>query len=137
MSATGPSASTGGAYENSARLRVSVGPLAGPLLSRVVSIVAARADCPVDRLDEALIVCETLSAYAPAHVSNGHVGLRVEARRDSIGLRIGPLVSHGGRALIADADVPGVGNVLERIADEVAVETAQDGTEALRLEMRF
>lgn len=137
MNAAQPSASTGGSYENSARLRVSVGPLAGPLLCRVVSIVAARADCPVDRLDEALIVCETLSAYAPSHVTNGHLGLRVHARRDSIGLRIGPLVSNGGRALIADAGVPGVGNVLERIADEVAVETSPDGTEALRIEMRF
>lgn len=137
MSSAGPTASDGGSYENSARLRVSVGPLAGPLLSRVVSIVAARADCPVDRLDETLIVCETLSAYAPAHVPNGHVGLRVDARRDRIGLCIGPLVSKGGRALIADASVPGVGNVLERIADELAVDTAQDGSEALRLEMRF
>jgi len=131
------SANDGGSYENSARLRVSVGPLAAPLLCRVVSIVAARADCPVDRLDEALIVCETLSAYAPAHVPNGHLCLRVQARRDGIGLHLGPLVASGGRALLADATVPGVGNVLERIADEVAVETAQDGTEALRLEMRF
>ena len=41
-------------------------------------------------------------------------------------LRVGPLRPGGGHALIVDASVPGVGNVIEQLADEVEIETEGD-----------
>lgn len=122
---------------NYAALRVVVGPLAAPVICRVVSMVAARADCPVDRLDDAMLLCDAIAAHAPARVPEGRVALQVAARPDELELRLGPLVADGGQALIADADVPGVGNVLERVSDELRVEQVNDGQDVLVVALRF
>src|ERR1019366_10383537 len=58
--------------ENSVSLRLANGPLSGPVLCRVVSMVLVRADCPMDRLDDAMILCDALSAHAPAHANDRH-----------------------------------------------------------------
>jgi hypothetical protein len=43
---------------NTATVKVIHGPLVAPVLSRVVGMLAARAQCPVDRLDDALLVAD-------------------------------------------------------------------------------
>lgn len=123
-------------YSNTAALRVAVGPLAAPLVCRVVSIVAARADCPVDRLDDALLICDAIGAHAVDHVPNGHLDVTVQARHDGLQLRIGPLRREGARRVISDADVPGIGNVLEQVADGLSVEDLPDG-EILVIDLGF
>ena len=45
----------------------------------------------------------------------------------SLSLRVGPLRAGGGQALIVDAAVPGVGNVIEQLADELSVSPEDDG----------
>ena len=132
-----PAATDGDKIENYAALRVSVGPLTGPVVCRVVSMVAARADCPVDRLDDAMLLCDAIAAHAPGHVTNGHVGLTVAAGPAALELRVGPLASGGAKELIAEAEVPGVGNVLERVSDEMRVEQTDGGDDVLVLELRF
>jgi hypothetical protein len=37
------------------------------------------------------------------------------------------LAPEGARAMVRDADLPGVGNIFERIADEVRTEDGADG----------
>jgi hypothetical protein len=130
-------ATNGDSYSNSAAVRVSVGPVAGPLLCRVVSIVAARADCPLDRLDDALLICDAISAHAPAYVIDDSVRVLVNARSDGLDLRLGPLESGGGQAIISAATLPGVGSVLERVADELHVESVSDGGELLVIGLGF
>jgi hypothetical protein len=107
---------------NAATLSVVRGPLVGPVLSRVVGMLAARAQCPVDRLDDALLVADAIAAHAPAHVRDGMVTVQVSSSEDGLELRVLDLKPAGGAALLSDAALPGVGNVLERIADGVAVE---------------
>lgn len=123
--------------QNFAALRVAVGPLTGPVVCRVVSMVAARADCPVDRLDDAMLLCDAIAAHAPGHVANSHVGLTVAAGPAALELRVGPLASGGADRMIADAEVPGVGNVLERVSDEMRVEQTDSGQDVLVLQLRF
>jgi len=41
-------------------------------------------------------------------------------------LRVGPLRPGGGEALIVDATVPGVGNVIEQLADDITVSPGGD-----------
>lgn len=117
---------------NAAEVRVVQGPLVGPVLSRVVGMLAARAQCPVDRLDDALLVADAIAAHAPGRSSDGHVTVRLDAEDAGLALTVLRLGDGGGEALLADAALPGVGNVLERIADEVTA-----GGDSLALRLRF
>ena len=51
-------------------------------------------------------------------------------------LRVGPLRQGGGQALIVDAAVPGVGNVIEQLADELSV-TPEGETEFLHVRLAY
>jgi hypothetical protein len=129
----------GSLAENSVSLRLANGPLAAPVLCRVVSMVLARADCPMDRLDDALIVCDTLSAHAPAYSSDDHLTFTLATDERGIELRVRELAAQGAGKLLADAAVPGVGNVLERLSDElqIAPSDAEGAREQLILTLRF
>jgi serine/threonine-protein kinase RsbW len=121
-------------------LRVVNGPLIAPVLNRVMSMVLARAACPVDRLDDALTLCDAISAHAPAYSRDGHVSftLDADAETGSIELRVAELRKGGASGLIADAQLPDVGNVIERFSDAHRVVSAEDGTgEALVLKLDF
>jgi hypothetical protein len=115
---------------------IVAGPLVGPVLRRVVGMLAARADLPLDRLDDAVLVADLIAARAPAHVSGHHVNVALEPGDRSLSLEIGPLRDGGGKALIVDAAVPGVGNVIEQLADELTVKPA-DGGELLLVRLAY
>jgi len=139
---TRPAASTRPAgeerYETWASLRVAGGPLVGPVMCRVVSMLLARANCPVDRVDDAMVVCDALSAHALSHTGAGNLALAVGVRQATLELRVGELPAHSAERLVRDTMLPGVGNVLERMTDTVRVERGPDGTsEELVLEMSF
>ncbi len=80
-------------------------------------MLTARADCPIDRLDDALLVADAISAKAGSFSEDGRVEVRVIARVGSVELEVGPLRAGGAEELVASAALPGVGNVLERVAD--------------------
>ena len=115
------------ATNNVARLRLADGPLLAPVLWRVVSMVLARADWPLDRLDDALLVCDALCAHAPAYAEDGKLSFSIGADAGEAELRVLNLVGDGAAALAKDAMLPVVGNVLERIAERVSVEPDEHG----------
>jgi serine/threonine-protein kinase RsbW len=106
---------------------VSTGPLAGPVLNRVASMILARAQCPLDRFDDALILCDAISAYAPAHIRDSHIAYKLTAADRAIELRVAELRTGGAAELMDDALLPDVGNVIERYSDSRRVEPAADG----------
>jgi hypothetical protein len=108
-------------------LRVASGPLAGPVLNRVAAMVLARASCPLDRFDDALILCDAISAYAPAHVRDSHLSYTLTAQERAVELRVAELRPGGAAGLLDDAKLPNVGNVIERYSESRRVEQAQDG----------
>jgi len=122
---------------NEAHLTVQPGPLAGPVLSRVVGMLAARADCPVDRLDDTLLISDAIAASAGAFSADGQVGVLVTTQTGAVQLSVGPLRDDGAAQLIASAELPGVGNVLERVADELESERDNGNGEFLRIRMTF
>lgn len=123
---------------NEARVGLAPGPLAAPVLGRVVGILAARADCPIDRLDDALLVADAVAAKAARFAEDGRVNVRVVASPGSVELHVGPLRADGAGGLIASASLPGIGNVLERVADELESHPAADGDdEYLRIRLGF
>ena len=122
---------------NEASVTVRKGPLVGPVLGRVVGMLAARAQCPIDRLDDAMLLTDAVAAHAPAHTTEEHVQVVVAADEGGLELRIGALARDGARDLLADAELPGVGNVFKRVADEVDAPPAGDGPGELILRLRF
>ena len=112
---------------NEATMLVRNGPLLGPVLTRVIGMLAARAQCPIDKLDDALLVADTVAAHSPDHAVNGTVLVALTAEETGIELTVTQLEPKGAQALLKDAELPGVGNVLERVADKVEVRS--DGEE--------
>jgi serine/threonine-protein kinase RsbW len=49
------------------------------------------------------------------------VDVDLETGDRTLFLRVGPLRPGGAEALIVDATVPGVGNVIEQLADDISV----------------
>jgi serine/threonine-protein kinase RsbW len=122
---------------NNAQVVIRRGPLVAPVLSRVVGMLAARAQCPIDRLDDALLLADAISAHAPSFTVNGRVGVTVAAAGDGLRLRVGPLRPEGASGLLRSAELPGVGNVLERVADEVSVDDGSGDEEHLLVRLGF
>ena len=118
------------------RVSIAAGPLVGPVLRRVVGMLAARADLPLDRLDDAVLVADVVAARAPAYVAATTVDVAFSTEPRAMDLRVGPLRAGGGRALVVDAAVPGVGNVIERLADGLEVES-EGGAEFLVLRLAY
>jgi hypothetical protein len=118
------------------RVSIASGPLVGPVLRRVVGMLAARADLPLDRLDDAVLVADLIAARAPAHVTSETVDVALEHGPRTLSLRIGPLRPGGGNALVLDASVPGVGNVIEQLADELTVDDGE-GAEYLHVRLAY
>jgi hypothetical protein len=101
-------------------------------------MVMARANCPMNRLEDAMLACDAISAHAPAHSADGHVSFTLCTEERRVELRVAELSEEGARGLLKDAGIPGVGNVLERVADEVRVEpSAVGGAEELVLAISF
>ncbi len=135
---TNTSAQDGPPVENAVSLRLANGPLTAPVLSRVVTMVLARANCPIDRLDDAILVCDAISAHAPAHSRDGYLAFAVTTRGREFELRVGELTAQGADGLVRDALVPDVGNVLEHISEELQVVASADGSgEELVLKLSF
>ena len=108
------------------------------MLGRVVGILAARADCPIDRLDDALLVADAVAARAASFAEDGRVNVRVVAESGSVELLVGPLRADGASELSPSAMLPGIGNVLEQVADELEPEPGADGSdEYLRIRLGF
>jgi hypothetical protein len=124
------------AATNEATVRIVNGPLVAPVLSRVVGMLAARAQCPVDRLDDALLVADAIAAHGQAHTVDGHVTVRLAASPEGIEMSVEELDKGGADGLLADASLPGVGNILERIADQVVVDRSAS-TESITVRLGF
>jgi anti-sigma regulatory factor (Ser/Thr protein kinase) len=107
---------------------VRVGPpeLVGAVLSRVLGALAARQQISVDRLSDAMLLSDAISAGAPQGFSDGHVSLRIADRPEGVLLRVGPMISGAARRLRDSLDLPQVGS-LESLADELRVEHGEEG----------
>ena len=82
--AAGPNGSPG-----TTRVSIASGPLVGPVLRRVVGMLAARADLPLDRLDDAVLVADLIASRAPAHMQTASVdvGNVIEQLADDISVK--------------------------------------------------
>ena len=105
-----------------AGLMIQPGPLVASVSSRVTAILAARADFPLDRLADAVLVSDAIAAHASDYIAGPDVGLVIEDGDGTLDFRVGPLHEGGGEGLLREMEVPGLGQSLERLVDKVSVD---------------
>jgi hypothetical protein len=91
------------------------------VLARVIGALAARRDITIDRLSDAVLLTDAISADAPAVFADGKVRIDLRDADEGIELRVGPLETGSGEELRQRLQVPSVGS-LEALADELSVE---------------
>lgn len=106
--------------ETATDIAVTPGPLVGPVLRRVVGMLAARADLPLDKLDEAVLIADVIAQRAGAYAADA-VKLRLAAGDRALWMRVGPLATGGAEALLSDTSGD-VGSVILKVAEEVHVD---------------
>lgn len=116
------------ATEGVTRLSLADGPLLRPVLCRVVSMVLTRADWPLDRLEEALLVCDALCAAGSESGAGERSTFSIDADEQEAELRVCELTPQSAERLVGQARLPLVGNVLEQVAERVAVQPDQAGS---------
>ena len=116
-----PSSTVPGAPD-STDLRVGPPQLLAPILSRALTSLAARHDVTVDRISDAMLLSDAISAGAPRAFEDGHVSLSIADREEGVELRVGPMKGGAAERLRASLHLPELGGSLETLADEVRVE---------------
>src|SRR4051812_6519686 len=86
--------------QRAAGMLIQPGPLVAPVTSRVTAILAARADFPLDRLADAVLVSDAIAAHASDYISGSDVGVEIEEADGSLEFRIGPLDEGGAQGLL-------------------------------------
>ncbi|MGH2938237.1 MAG: ATP-binding protein [Solirubrobacterales bacterium] len=108
---------------------LTVGPpeLVGPVLSRALTALAARHEITVDRISDAMLLSDAISAAAPNCFADGHVRLSIADRPEGVELKVGPMAAGAAAGLRGSLSLPDVGGSLETLADEVRTESDRDG----------
>jgi len=108
-------------------MRVGHPDLVGPVLSRTLSALAARREITVDRLADAMLLSDAISAGAPRGFEGEEVRIIIADREEGVELRVGPMKDGAGQQLRASLELPEGGGTLETLADEVRVEEQDEG----------
>lgn len=108
---------------------ISVGSaeLLEPVLARMVGALAARRDLPVERVSDAVLITDAISAAAPGRFADGRVRLGLGESDEGLELRLGPMEKGSAEEIRRELEVPEMGGSLEALADELAVEGSEDG----------
>jgi serine/threonine-protein kinase RsbW len=108
------------------KMRVGPPELVAPVLGRVVGALAARRQITVDRLSDALLLSDAISARAPEGFTDGHVSLSIADRPEGVELRVGPMTSGGAERLRESFELPEIGS-LASLADVLRIEESAEG----------
>ena len=109
------------------RIDIGVGTALAPVLSRVISMFATRADFSVDRLSDAVLLSDAISAGDPESFPGGTARIAVSEEDGEFEVRVGPLGDGGGERLLHGMRIPELGASLETLADEVRVDHSSEG----------
>jgi serine/threonine-protein kinase RsbW len=101
--------------------------LAGIVVSRVVSALAARASLSVDRLSDVLLLSDAIAVERPDGYSGGQTRMAIEETGDGITVRVGPLHDGAGDRMLAGLAIPSLDASLKTLADEALVERDDRG----------
>lgn len=109
-----------------AAMTMPAGALVGPVLSRVISIFAVRADFSVDRLSDAVLLGDAVSSHVEEYFPDGTANVVVDEVDGVVSVRVGPLLPGAGERLLERMRIPQIDASVERLADSVRVERDGD-----------
>ncbi len=109
------------------RIKLPAGELLAPILSRVISMFATRADLSVDELSDAVLLSDAISAGGSVSFPDGTARLTVTEDAGSFQVSIGPLEQGGGRGLLDSLRIPEFDASLEALAEEVRIDPVAAG----------
>ncbi|HEX2391331.1 MAG TPA: ATP-binding protein [Solirubrobacterales bacterium] len=113
--------------QEATELKVSPPELIGSILSRALGALAVRHQITVDRISDAMLLSDAISAAAPRGFTDGHVRVTIADRPSGVELRVGPMAGGGGERLRESLVLPEQQGTLEALADELRVENGEDG----------
>lgn len=99
-----------------------------PVLRRAVAGTSSKADLPLDRIDDAILILEALLADRHTAYAD-EVHLVLTARPGSFEMMIGPFPGIEAERLLRHTELPVVGSVIERLA--TSAETVDGGSHLL------
>ena len=98
------------------RAEIVTGPVLQRVLPRIVGVLAARAQLPIDRLNDGLLIADAISAAAQTTLGDD-VKLALTARADdTVTLELGPLRHDDAEHLLARTAIRSTGRIVERLA---------------------
>lgn len=118
---------SGPAVPEATELQVGSPELLGPVLSRALTALAARHEITIDRISDAMLLADAISAAAPRGFADGNVRLSIADRPEGVELKVGPMGTGAAASLRQSLSLPDVGGTLETLADEVHTEADGDG----------
>ena len=127
FAANGKPATEVPAVADETRINLPADDLLAPILSRVISMFATRADLSVDELSDAVLLSDAISASGPDGFPDGTARLAVTEEDGAFEVRVGPLGDGGGQRLLDGMRIPALNASLEALADEVRVDTTDAG----------
>jgi serine/threonine-protein kinase RsbW len=108
-------------------IAVSSGPLAAPVLSRVIAMLAARAEFSLEGISEAELVTDAVAAHAPRAIVGNRIQLGIDRPDGQLVVRVGPLQEGGATRVIQASALEDLPPVLERLTEHRRVESSGDG----------
>ncbi len=123
--------------EPSTTMEITIAPthLARTVLPRLLSALAARAHFSTDRICDAQLIADALTAHTPESISGNHLGVSINVKPRNLELSIGPLDAGHVQQLIGDSTLAGLGAVIEKLTDHHQVATVGP-SEVLALQLR-
>jgi hypothetical protein len=115
-------------------LRVRRGPLARPVLTRAVSVFAARSALPADRLGDVAEALELLERSLPG--SRMDLEARILEDGASVELRLTDLPAGAARTLLTDVRHGALARLLAAVTDAIGVRASSHSGETLVLTFR-
>lgn len=106
---------------------VSSGPLAAPVLGRVIAMLAARAEFSLEGISEAELVTDAVAAYVPRATVGNRIQLGIDRPDGQLVVRVGPLEEGGATRVLQASALDDLPPVLERLTEHRRVESSGDG----------
>ncbi len=108
-------------------IAVSSGPLAAPVLGRVIAMLAARAEFSLEGISEAELVTDAVAAHAPRSIVGNRIQLGIDRPNGQLVVRVGPLEEGGATRVVQASALADLPPVLERLTQDRRVESAGEG----------
>lgn len=107
-----------------------------PVLSRVIGMLASRADLSIDRLADSQLLGDAVSTTGSSEFTDGRVDVEVFDREGCLEIRVGPLVPGAAERLVKGMELPRpLAGSLRALASGISVAEGDGGSERLLIEV--